>query len=218
MVPFRRSWAQECRRSGAPRNLLTNAVVKPKIAAPSEPPGDQNRTPTSRNSLNSKRNLKGRLFQNSSSESELPIRFGREARGDAGGVSPPPADGGQKGLLLHHSRLTLALLSHYTRSALTGCFLAAQSCRRAGLPRKGQKATPISCAASPRTQSTASAPTTVTAWTPCAVSASPRTPSTTSAPATGTAATPCAAQDDRLQDTRLQDDRHQLLLLLVAGC
>ena len=138
-IRFRRSWAQECRRSGAPRNLLTNAVVKPKIAAPSEPPGDQNRTPTSRNSLNSKRNLKGRLFQNSSSESELPIRFGREARGGAGGGSPPPADGGQKGLLLHDSRLTLALLSHYTRSALTGCFLAAQSCRRAGLSRKGTR-------------------------------------------------------------------------------
>ena len=61
------------------------------------------------------------------------------ARGGAGGVSPPPADGGQKGLLLHDSRLTLALLSHYTRSALTGCFLAAQSCRRAGLSRKGTR-------------------------------------------------------------------------------
>ena len=40
---------------------------------------------------------------------------------------------------LPNSRLTLALLSHYTRSALTGCFLAAQSCRRAGLSRKGTR-------------------------------------------------------------------------------
>ena len=94
--------------------LPPSGLAQERPKSDPEPPGDQNRTPTSRNSLNSKRNLKGRLFQNASSESELPIRFGREARGGAGGCPPRPRTAARR----DYSCIILALLSHYCRITL----------------------------------------------------------------------------------------------------